>query len=174
MTGQTKITTLQYRYGLNSKQAVYDRINGLGIIPVAKGFVSSEQLDLLDRLDKHIKLGGAIADFPKTAEIDPPALERIQQVEDQPQLDLPSIVYKLIEVIGSQKQETRSHLDKYRELEEATKEGWILPTSAIYEIIRFKPRGKEISYGCFHFSRFGKMGKEAAWKVSKIDTTESA
>ncbi|MGI8500425.1 MAG: hypothetical protein ACR2LR_04715, partial [Hassallia sp.] len=143
MTGQTKITTLQQRYGLNSKQAVYDRINGLGIIPITKGFVSSEQLDLLDRLDRHIKIGGAIADFPKTPEVVPPTLERVNQqdTEKSPQLDMPAVVYKLIEVIGNQKNVARSHLDKYRELEEIAKNGWILPTSAIYEVTHFKPRG---------------------------------
>jgi hypothetical protein len=167
VTEQTKISTLQQRYGLNSKQAVYDRINGVGIIPAQKGFVSAEQLDLLDRLDKHIRLGGAIADFPKTPEVDPPTLERINQEEAPPQLDLPSVVYKLIEVIGTQKQ-TRSHLEQYRELEEIASHGWILPTSAIHEITHFKPRGTEVTRGCFHFLRIGKVGKQAAWRVSKV------
>lgn len=57
------ISALQDRYGLSSRQAVYDRINALGIKPVARGKISSDQLDKLDKLDKHIKAGGAIADF---------------------------------------------------------------------------------------------------------------
>ena len=59
-----KIATLQGRYGLESRQAVYDRINGLDIKPVARGKITPQQLELLDKLDKHIRGGGAIADFP--------------------------------------------------------------------------------------------------------------
>jgi hypothetical protein len=172
MTGQTKISTLQQRYGLNSKQAIYDRINGVGIIPTQKGFVSAEQLDLLDRLDKHIRFGGAIADFPKTPEIISPTLERINQEEAPPQLDLPSVVYKLIEVIGTQKQ-VRSHLEQYRELEEIASHGWILPTSTIYEITHFKPRGTEATHGCFRFLKAGKIARESAWKVSRLEAVDA-
>ena len=43
-----KIATLQGRYGLESRQAVYDRINGLDIKPVARGKISPQQLELLD------------------------------------------------------------------------------------------------------------------------------
>jgi hypothetical protein len=39
-----KISTLQGRYGLESRQAVYDRINGLEIKPVARGKISPQQL----------------------------------------------------------------------------------------------------------------------------------
>lgn len=168
VTGQTKISTLQYRYGLKSKQAVYDRINGLGIIPVAKGFVSSEQLDLLDRLDKHIRLGGAIADFPKTPEIDPPTLQRIEQISDasKSRLDATDIIYGLLEIIGSQNRQ-ESLLDKYRELEEIASHGWVIPTSAIRQITGTTPRGEAFFYGCFKFDRDRKVGREVGWKVSK-------
>lgn len=169
MTGQTKISTLQQRYGLNSKQAVYDRINGLGIIPAVKGFVSSEQLDLLDKLDKHIKYGGAIADFPKTPEIDPPMMQHIDQISStaaMPQLDATDIVYKLFEVISSQK-ELVSRLERYRELEEIASHRWTIPTSAVRQIIGVTPRGESFFYGCFNFSRDRKMGREVGWKVSK-------
>ncbi|MFM6818769.1 MAG: hypothetical protein ACKPKB_21595 [Dolichospermum sp.] len=60
-----KIATLQGRYGLESRQAVYDRINGLDIKPVARGKITPQQLELLDKLDKHIRGGGAIANFPQ-------------------------------------------------------------------------------------------------------------
>jgi hypothetical protein len=50
-----KIATLQGRYGLESRQAVYDRINGLDIKPVARGKISPQQLELLDKLDNSEK-----------------------------------------------------------------------------------------------------------------------
>lgn len=167
MTGQTKISTLQQRYGLNSKQAVYDRINGVGIIPAQKGFVSAEQLDLLDRLDKHIRFGGAIADFPKTPEIDPETFPLIEQKTIlTSQLDATDIIYKLLEVIGSEK-ESISRLERYRELEEIVSHGWVIPTSAVRQITGSTPRGVSFFYGCFSFSRDKKVGREVGWKVSK-------
>ncbi len=63
------ISALQDRYRLSSRQAVYDRINALGIKPVARGKISTEQLSLLDKLDEHIKAGGAIADFTSSSSL---------------------------------------------------------------------------------------------------------
>lgn len=57
------ISSLQKRYKLSSRQAVYDRINALGIEPVVRGKLSNEQLDKLDKLDKHLKWGGTLSNF---------------------------------------------------------------------------------------------------------------
>ncbi|WP_414552573.1 hypothetical protein [Anabaena sp. CCY 0017] len=85
-----KIATLQERYGLESRQAVYDRINGLDIKPVARGKITPQQLELLDKLDKHIRGGGAIAtlaegiaNFPIQPEVEIPALEKLDNQLDK-------------------------------------------------------------------------------------------
>lgn len=72
-TNLIPISSLQERYGLSSRQAVYDRIAALKIEAVARGKLSSEQVDKLDKLDKFLSSnpGAAIADFPREAEISP-------------------------------------------------------------------------------------------------------
>ncbi len=169
-----KSLTSRYKIG---RTALYERFKQINIEPQKDGnrsYVCSMQLSRLDKLDNHLNAGGSfesfratenIADFPKTPEIISPTLERINQEEAPPQLDLPSVVYKLIEVIGTQRQ-MRSHLEQYRELEEIALRGWILRTSTIYEITHFKPRGTEATHGCFRFLKAGKIGRESAWKVS--------
>lgn len=72
-TNLIPISSLQERYGLSSRQAVYDRIAALKIEAVARGKLSSDQVDKLDKLDKFLSSnpGAAIADFPREAEISP-------------------------------------------------------------------------------------------------------
>ncbi|CAK0756400.1 hypothetical protein CCP1ISM_680002 [Azospirillaceae bacterium] len=65
------IASLQERYNLSSRQAIYDRIAALKITPAARGKLSSGQVDKLDKLDKFLKStpGAAIANFPKETEV---------------------------------------------------------------------------------------------------------
>lgn len=156
------ISSLKDRYNL-AVQAVYNRIKALSIQPVERGKISSEQLQQLDQLHEHIRKGGAIADFPKTPEIDPPLL--VHQSEVAPTTDALSLAFKLVEVIQAQKAHLNP-LDKYRELEEAALHGWVLPTSAIRQM-GIAPRGEAFFYGCFRFDRNRKVGREIGWKVSK-------
>jgi hypothetical protein len=188
-TGQTKmdsqntelikIATLQGRYGLESRQAVYDRINGLDIKPVTRGKISPQQLELLDKLDKHIRDGGAIADFPIHPEVEVPALEKLDNSLDilDNQLDnsenltaitvMAGLVKKMMGYIGNQ----RSPLVEYEELEKAVTHQWILSTSKVKELIGVTPRvGKDemtFVWGSFTFTKAGKLGNQMGWVVSK-------
>ena len=68
------VSSLQQRYNLASRQAVYDRLAALNIKPVTRGKLSSDKLDKLDKLDKWLKANphSAIADFPQEPEVMPP------------------------------------------------------------------------------------------------------
>ncbi|MTJ10552.1 hypothetical protein FJR04_23225 [Anabaena sp. UHCC 0204] len=188
-TGQTKmdsqdtelikIATLQGRYGLESRQAVYDRINGLDIKPVARGKISPQQLELLDKLDKHIRGGGAIADFPIHPEVEVPALEKLDNQLDilDNQLDnsenltaitvMAGLVEKMMGYIGNK----RSPLVEYEELEKAVTHKWILSTSKVKELIGVTPRvGRDeltFVWGSFTFTKAGKLGNQMGWVVSR-------
>lgn len=179
MTGQTiKISTLQERYKLNSRQAVNNRINGLKIDPVARGEISLEQLELLDRLDKHIRGGGAIADFPIQPEIQVDKLDKL----DKPRLDIEfdssevtaiNVMADLMEKMMSYTyQRHSSPLANYEELEKAAEFEWILPTSKIKELIGVTPKvaknGDTFIRGSFAFEKFGKIGNETGWQVTKL------
>ena len=173
MTGQenTKINTLQKRYGLASRQAVYDRINGLGIKPIQKGELSALQLDLLDKLDKFLKenSNNAIADFPKQ-----PVVESafITHVEKDYEIDDPlhtiNWLSGLVEKLAFARLDKPSPLAAYRELEEAVLKGWVLPTATVAELVGTAPTGEVFVRGNFVFSRAGKVGRSCAWKVSKL------
>lgn len=67
MTELHAISDLQQHYSLASRQAVYDRLGALGIKPVSRGKLYSNQLGKLDRLDKWLKANPnkVIADFPQ-------------------------------------------------------------------------------------------------------------
>ena len=62
-----KISELQARYNLTSKQSVYDRMKALQIVPVNRGEISSQALDELDKLNEFMKknLGAKIWEFPR-------------------------------------------------------------------------------------------------------------
>jgi hypothetical protein len=65
-----KISELQARYSLGSKQSVYDRMKALQIIPVSRGEISSQALDKLDKLNEFMKKnpGAKIWEFPRNVE----------------------------------------------------------------------------------------------------------
>jgi hypothetical protein len=178
MTGQTiKISSLQERYKLSSRQAVSNRINGLKIEPIARGEISTEQLDLLDRLDKHIRGGGAIADFPIHPEV---------QVDKLDKLDIPSghiefndseatainVMAELMEkMMAYTYTRASSPLANYEALEKAAEFEWILPTSLIKQLAGVTPKTTHdddtFVCGSFAFTKIGRVGREAGWQVEK-------
>ncbi|BBD69522.1 hypothetical protein NIES4072_31450 [Nostoc commune NIES-4072] len=176
MTGQTvKISSLQQRYKLNSRQAIYDRINGLKMRPVAPGKISAEQLDLLDRLDIHIRGGGAIADFPIQPEVQVDKLDKIPQRDiklDSSGMSAVNVMAELMEKMMSYAYaRDSSPLANYEELEKAAKFEWVLPTSLVKQLTGVSPKTTHDSHAFlvmgFAFTKIGKIGREAGWQVTK-------
>jgi hypothetical protein len=161
------IASLQERYSLSSKQSVYDRMKALAIEPIARGKLSSEQLDKLDKLDKHLKSGGTLSDFESSrtevfrteAAIEPTAATANQEREN---------FLELIEAIARHIAATRDPLQHYAALERAIASSWLLSTSEVRALISTKPRGDRFQHGSFVFIRAGKIGAQAAWKVLKV------
>lgn len=160
------ISELQQRYGLTSRQAVYDRMKALAIEPIVRGKLSSEQLDKLDKLDKHLKTGGTLSDFESShteimpAAIEPAAATAINQEREN--------FLELIEAIARHIAATRDPLQHYAALERAIASGWILTTAEVRALIGVKPRGDQFQRGSFIFIRSGKIGTQAAWRVAKV------
>lgn len=177
MTGQTvKISSLQHRYKLNSRQAVNNRINGLKIDPVARGEISLEQLELLDRLDKHIWGGGAIADFPIQPEVQVDKLDKLDNSGGHIEFNgseatAINVMAELMEkMMFYAYAKNSSPLANYEELEKAAEFEWILPTSKIKELIGVTPKMTNDGVfirGSFAFIKTGKIGREAGWQVTK-------
>ena len=180
MTGQNqpiKISSLQSRYGLNSRQAVNNRINALfDRASLARGSISPEQLELLDKLDNHIRAGGAIADFPIQPEVQMDKLDKLDKpvvdIEfDQSGMSAINVMAGLMEKMMSYACAGHSSpLANYEELEKAARFEWVLPTYLVKKLIGVSPRRTEVDdtfiHGSFAFTRVGKIGRESGWQVT--------
>lgn len=166
-----KISTLQARYRLDSRQAIYSRINGLGLKPVDRGRISCEQLDILDKLDEHIRGGGAIADFPKVPDILDKPLDKLDKpldIEPEPS-DALALMAGLLEKM-IQMHYSPSPLANYEELEKAVQHEWVLPSSTVAALIGVHPRGDSFTWGNLIFLKFGKLGRQSGWLIKKQTT----
>ncbi len=169
-----KISELQARYGLSSKQSVYDRMRALKIIPVSRGEISSQALDKLDKLNEFMKKnpGAKIWEFPRDVESLPseqPDKSTGQLDKSTGQLDNFSETLQLVEAIARHFAADRDPLAKYKALEYAADSKIILSTSKIQELIGIKPRGSAVRRGTFTVKATGRIGREKGWKVHKTN-----
>lgn len=162
------INTLLHRYGLKSRQAVYDRLKDLKIKPARRGKITQEDLLVLDELDKHINSGGTIENFVRSPEVLP--VDKMDKWEEPTETPTIEMLLALIEKIVLHQLPLRSSLSQFEELEKAATNGWILPTSVVRSIAGIVPRGNNFSRGSFVFIRSGKVGREAGWIVQKNST----
>jgi hypothetical protein len=176
-----EISSLQERYSLSSRQAIYDRINGLKIKPVSRGKLSSDQLDKLDKLDKFLRStpGATISDFPREADVVAEQFDRFDEAVDRSEITHLSSnsldkqtdaadMMLLIESIARQIAATRDPLQHYAALERAIASNWLLTTAEVRSLIGVRPNGDRFQRGNFVFVRSGKIGNQAAWRVMKI------
>src|SRR6476469_4327126 len=155
-----KISQLQTRYGLGSKQSVYDRMKALQIVPVSRGEISSQALDELDKLDNFMKQnpGAKIWEFPRDVES-----------LSSGQLDNFNETLQLVEGIARHFAVKQDPLANYKALEYAANHIMFLPTSKIKELTGAKPSKSHFQRGTFVFTKINiKIGREAAWRVQMI------
>ncbi|MEG4855747.1 hypothetical protein QUB10_33425 [Microcoleus sp. B5-D4] len=166
-----KISELQTRYGLASKQSVYDRMKALQINPVSRGEISSHALDELDKLDKFMKSnpGAKIWEFPRDTEsLSSGQLDNSTRQLDKPtgQLDNFNEVLQLVEAIARHFAASQDPLANYKALEYAANHIILLPTSKIKKLTGAKPSKSQFQQGTFVFTKTDmKIGRETAWRV---------
>lgn len=169
------ISALADRYKLNSKQAIYDRIKALNIVPVSRGKLRAEQVLELDELDKHLINGGSFANFLATPVINSGITNikvdlRTSYPEEKQwntpisQLSLHGLYLALNHAANQFKSDPLAH---YELLERARLRGWLLTTAECTEILGVKPRGKVFTRGSFVLSNVGKIGNQKAWKITE-------
>jgi len=159
-----KISELQARYSLSSKQSVYDRMKALQIVPVSRGEISSQALDKLDKLDKFMKKnpGAKIWEFPRDVEYESSG----QLDKSSGQLDNFNETLQLVEAIARHFAANQDPLAKYKALEYAAKHIMLLPTSKVKELIGAKPSKSQFQRGTFVFTKTDiKIGRESAWRT---------
>jgi hypothetical protein len=160
------INTLLHRYGLKSRQSIYDRLKDLKIKPARRGKITQEDLLLLDELDKHINSGGTIDNFVRSPDVLP--VDKMDKWEEPVETSTVSQLLALIEKIVLYQIPKPSPLIQFEELEKAAANRWILSTSTVREITGIVPRDNNFSRGSFVFIRSGTVGREAGWIVQKM------
>ena len=168
-----KISELQNRYSLGSKQSVYDRMKALQILPLKRGEISSDSLDKLDKLNEFMKNnpGKKIWEFPRDAEstssLSTKQLDKSTRQLDKStgQLDNFNETLQLVEAIARHFA-NQDPLAKYKALEYAANHMMLLPTCKISELTGAKPRKNQFQRGIFIFTKTeNKIGRETAWQV---------
>lgn len=174
-----KISELQARYKLSSPTAVRSRLDGAGITfekQPRRGYITTEQLNILDELDEHIRNGGAIANFGKstTSEV-VNAVIAIAPEHAMTEIPLTSITIeemaRLVEAVAEAIRPGYNGLESLEWLEKATEFDWKLSTSKVKELIGVRPRANDETcylWGSFAFIKSGKIGRETAWRVRRI------
>lgn len=155
---------------------------------------SGAQVQLMDELDTHLKAGGTIATFPAadgSSEMsyvsqDKPEMSRrtqdIKPVETAPAAFgiasmIDAIAGKVADILSVRQAEqpqlpaptaAPDPLANLKALQEACDRGWLLSTSQLSPLVGLKTlHGKEFERYGFKFTKAGKNGAEAAWRVEK-------
>jgi len=184
------VSELRDRYTI-AKQTMYERLKHLNITPIKidnKSHITSEQLDLLDRLNEHLKLGATMASFdpdvripkpkkqvqlatipePTPAPVVPVSTE-INPINDSSML---TIIDKLAEAIAPLTkgiaQKSSDPLASYHALEIASEKQWILSSSKIFELIGVHPHGSQFTWCNWQFITSGKVGRQKGWLVQLL------
>jgi len=152
------------RYGV-AKSTLYDRMKKIGIIPTKKGrrsFITIDECNRMDRLDTYLKEGGSCEDFEPTVRLGNNEIEVASKQETYADMLM------LIEAISRHfKQDSADPLANQKALLFAVKHKLVLPSSQVKQLIGKKTTNSSLVWGCFEFDRFGKIGRESAWLVTK-------
>lgn len=173
------IKELLERYNLQEKKTIYRWRKVAGIKEFSKddrGRVAAtlEEVEKLDKVAEHVKKPRAnLSDFIPSL-----PTEVVKAVVPQAEfLELPSnpdfaSVVKAIERIAKAIEGNKS-LDSYKWLEVASDRGWLLATSEVKKLVGVSPSTRKnsdfFSRGSWRFTKAGKIGRETAWRVEKVE-----
>ncbi|MCU0567291.1 MAG: Lrp/AsnC family transcriptional regulator [Oculatellaceae cyanobacterium Prado106] len=171
-----QINDLIERYGL-ARSAVYKRIENLGLTPQKvgnKAYYSIDQVAILDELDDFIERGGTMPEYlemrPSNSS-SPPADTSSSGLSTE-QSNLFSQFMGLFGRMQPQLPES-DPLDYFEKLEKACKNGWLLSTSELANILDLSPAEIKsyrdgFTEAGFIFTPAGyRVRGEIAWKISK-------
>lgn len=166
------IAELTNRYAIG-KQAVYNRLDALGIRPTKQGnrsYITPEQLKDLDDLHTHLQAGGTMADFSGAISSETPANSQLVPVDTraiEPTQDFIALIESIARHLKPA--DPLAHLAS---LERAADSGWLLTSAEVKQLIGAKPVCKKgensVTRGSFTFVKSGKIGNQTAWRVLKV------
>lgn len=178
------IGQLSARYNDLARSAVYKRLEALNIKAQKignKGFISGQQLALMDELHRFLQQGGNTAEFlegrgmgavgDRPRQSAPPPNSSSGPLSAGPP-DVMQFMAAIASRLGPQTSE-RDRFAYFKTLEEAAKGGWLLRTSELADLLDL-PEAEIRAYGDrfmdagFVFTKAGYRSRgEVAWRVSK-------
>lgn len=144
---QVPLSELTDLYGIGYT-SINNRLNRLGMKPIKAGrksFISAAQLEVLDRLDDHIRAGGTIQDFlSQQADLDQSkhsdnVLDHTISTDGSQQQMIAALVNEIAALKVPVTIQIGTGSDRfayYRVLEEAAEKGWELTTSEAAELLK--------------------------------------
>lgn len=164
------VSELFARYG-KSRDVVYKRLNGLKIRPhkLDKGnqsYITLEELQLMDALHQHVQAGGELSDFVvrlSSVGSDSSDSQGLEQSDIVRQLNGQSIeqFLELAQAIALMLRPTDRY-SNYETLERFARNGWLIQSRELKELIGIQPKGNVMRWGGFRMEREGRW-----WRVSK-------
>lgn len=190
------VKDLPDRYSIG-RTILYERMNALNITPERqgnRGYITLEQLNLLDDLDKHIKSGQTTPEFlrqhgitsePGVYNVRSVRSERGEQMENGFQTEtaiarressipttLVQLPEELIQILALFLDSRVDPFHQYDALAKAAREGYYLPTSMLLPLLSRKSIPKLDDHDRFKsmgfvFWKLGKIGNQYQWKITK-------
>ncbi|MGL5065209.1 MAG: hypothetical protein ACRC62_35005 [Microcoleus sp.] len=167
------VGSLAVRYGI-SRPTLYGRIGALSIVTEKIGkiaYVGTEQIALLDGLDRFLAQGGSTADYQERHGLLPQQLGiHSKKPPEGGSMSLREASYLFHELAQQLPQQHGMHWsERLRILQEAADRGWLLSTQQLAELLGvsgqtlLRVNGSK-RFG-FEFKRAGRNGAEIAWQV---------
>lgn len=188
MSGQEfyRVNELLDRYGLGSRQALYNWLKVLGISLESAGrfsFATPEQVKMIDDLKAHLDNGGTFSNYipPSDVQLLDTEIDTSLDVSIDSQMDnQPTVVHSpmdslltvakdLLSVDSQLMNQVIKEIDPlwgHRALRNAQEWGLILSTTEVAKLIGVKPYGDVFQRGVWKFTKAGKIGRESGWKIS--------
>lgn len=164
------VSGLFARYGKN-RDVVYKRLNALKIRPhkLDKGnhsYIKLEELQLMDALHQHVQAGGELSEFAVRLSADlSDTADRQQDSESNIVRQLSGLnveqFLELAHAIASLIRPT-DRFSNYEHLERFARNGWLIQSRYLRELIGKRPTGTGFKWGGFTLERCGRW-----WKVTK-------
>ncbi|BAQ67132.1 hypothetical protein [Geminocystis sp. NIES-3709] len=145
-------------------------------------------MDKLDQLQEHLNLGGSIKTFTPTVKITVHSkidnedfespIDSVSSGLDKANFSLDSniqsvqlnlfdsLMGRVEEVVG--RMIPINPISHWEKLDLAVERGYILSTKEVQTLLGTKPSGTTWTRGAFIFTRTGKIGNQAGWKISRL------
>lgn len=167
------IPQLQERYSLSTRQAVYNRLDKLGIKP-DRGKINSEQLAQMDQMHLELQDPNKGATLAPMSSVSTGQVQKSSRQLDNQLTIQPEMMLAMFEALRPQQPEPSaiaSLKERLELLELCCQQGNTLSTSELSQVLGLKAdslrdKKSHSQYG-YSFRRAGKHSHELAWSIGR-------